>query len=285
MTKIKEWFKDSKNQNIIAAVVIIIALLVIFFQDSIWDWWQAFRLQSDKRPVIAQIESLSKNVRFRVPDSLTYYRARTSQSLRAKDTVSTDDGSSAVIVFKSGLKIELEPNSLIVVEEVGANSTLEMTFLKGGVRVLDQGSGPKLALPSQTVSAAAAAAAKLDFNQLFNNQEGVALEEKEEKVKKKPKHSGKETLPESYIASVIRNQKNFLYRCYAQHLRLNPDARGRIDASFTIEPDGSISACRVIASTIPDPTLQQCVVSTLARVRFKSFDGDPMIITYPIHFD
>ena len=95
----------------------------------------------------------------------------------------------------------------------------------------------------------------------------------------------KETLPDSYIASVIKNQRTFLNRCYAQRLRLNPDARGRIDTSLTIEPDGSISTARVIGSTISDPALQQCVVSTLQRARFKTFNGDPIIVQYPINFE
>lgn len=278
-SKLREWFQNGRNQNILAVIVIIIALLTILFQDAVWDWYQNKKLDNDPRPVLAEFETITKNVKFRVPDSLTYYRAKSSRKLRAKDTVSSDEGSSAVITFKSGLKVELEPNSLIIIEDYGGAGNLELTFLKGGVRILDQGKGPKINLPPQNVNA------KLDFNQLFNNQDGLGLEDKVEKEKRKPKHSGKEKLPESYIASVIRNQKNFLYRCYAQHLRLNPDARGRIDTSFSIEPDGTISACRVIASTIADPTLQQCVVSTLARVRFKSFDGDPMIVTYPIHFD
>ena len=95
----------------------------------------------------------------------------------------------------------------------------------------------------------------------------------------------KETLPDSYIASIIRNQRTFLNRCYAQYLRLNPDARGRIDCALTIEPDGTISTARVIGSTIPDSALQQCVVSTLQRARFKSFNGDPIIVNYPINFE
>ena len=67
--------------------------------------------------------------------------------------------------------------------------------------------------------------------------------------------------------------------------RFNPNARGRIDTSLTIESDGTISSARVIGSTIPDPILQQCVVSTLQRARFKAFNGDPIIVAYPINFE
>ncbi|MBK9294444.1 MAG: AgmX/PglI C-terminal domain-containing protein [Oligoflexia bacterium] len=280
----RDWFKDTKKQNIISVIIILLALLAILFQDQIWDWWQMRKLESDPRIVVAEFEDITKNVKFRVPDSLSYFRAKKSIGLRAKDTVSTDMDSRAVIKFKSGLKVELEPNSLIIVDDYGSGpGQLELTFLRGGVKILDQGLGPKVKLPAQDLNKKEQA--KIDFNQLFNNQEGLGIEDKSIFDKDQKAKAKKETLPESYIVSVIRNQKNFLYRCYAQHLRLNPDARGRIDTSFTIEPDGTVSSARVIGSTIPDPTLQQCVVSTLARVRFKSFNGDPMIVTYPIHFD
>lgn len=280
----RDWLRDTKKQNIVSIAIIILALLAILFQDQIWDWWQMRKLEADPRPVVAEFEDITKNVKFRVPDSLSYYRAKKSRGLRAKDTVSTDLESRAVIKFKSGLKVELEPNSLIIVDDYGSGpGQLELTFLRGGVKILDQGLGPKIKLPAQDLTKKEQA--KIDFNQLFNNQEGLGIDEKLQAEKDKKIKTEKEILPESYIASVIRNQKNFLYRCYAQHLRLNPDARGRIDTSFTIEPDGTVSTARVIGSTIPDPTLQQCVVSTLARVRFRSYNGDPMIVTYPIHFD
>lgn len=281
---------NRKVQNILAAIVIILAILILLFQESVWDWWQRISLENDKRPVLAQIESMSNNVKFRLPETLTYYRARPNMSLHAKDTVSTDVGSSAVISFKSGLKVELEPNSLIIIEDYGSGSgNMELTFLRGGVKILNQGEGLKLSGTAVKKDQAM----KLNLALLDKAPPTppplpkIGLEEKKEKLKDltRKKRVQKETLPDSYIASVIKNQKTFLNRCYAQHLRLNPDARGRIDTALTIEPDGSISTARVVGSTIPDPSLQQCVVTTLQRAHFRSFDGDPIIVNYPINFE
>ncbi len=285
-------------QNIIAAAVILVALAALLFQNQIWNWWQELGLLNDKRPPIAEIISLGGNVKFRLPESLTYYRARKSMSLRAKDTVLTDQDGSAVISFKSGLKVELQPNSLIIVEDYGTGpGSMELTFLRGEVRILDQGEGLKLSgAELKKELATKPQSIEVDLTMLEKASTPVPvilpkinLEEKREKLKNQPqakkKKEEKETLPDSYIASVIRNQKTFLNRCYAQHLRLNPEARGRIDTSLTIEPDGTISAARVIGSTIPDPVLQQCVVSTLQRARFKAFNGDPIMVNYPINFE
>jgi hypothetical protein len=276
--------QNRKVQNIVAAVLILLALLALLFQGQLWEWWQRFSLRYDKRPAIAEIVSLNKNVRFRLPESLTYYKAYADQPLHAKDTVSTDPDSSAIITFKSGLKVELEPNSLIIIEDYGSGpGALELTFLRGGVKILSEGNGPKVKLKGTDV-------VKLDLSGLDRVKPtppltGIGLDDKKERRKQRKKKEEKETLSDSYIASVIRNQKTFLNRCYAQHLRLNPDARGRIDTSLTIEADGTISTARVIGSTIPDPSLQQCVVTTLQRARFRSFRGDPIIVNYPINFE
>jgi len=277
--------RNRKVQNIVAAALIIIALLALLFQGQIWEWWQRYSLRFDSRPVIAEVVSVNKNVRFRLPESLTYYKAYNQQGLHAKDTVSTDLDSSAIISFKSGLKVELEPNSLIIIEDYGSGpGALELTFLRGGVKVLSQGAGPKVKLKGAEVL-------KLNLSMLDREAKptppltGIGLDDIKQKQRVKKKKIEKETLPDSYIASVIKNQKTFLNRCFAQHLRLNPDARGRIDTSLTIESDGTISTARVIGSTIPDPALQQCVVTTLQRARFRSFNGDPIIVNYPINFE
>jgi hypothetical protein len=296
---------NRKIQNLIAAVVIILALIALFSQNKIEDWWREYSFTNDPRPVIAHIETLHNEVQYRPPESLVYHRAKTEMPLHAKDTVATDSSSSAVIAFNNGLKVELQPNSLIIIEDfTSGGGNIELSFLRGNVKVLNQADGVKLKGTSLKREKVAAndnepkdeEPIKLDFAMLEKAPTPppamvpkVELEEKTAKFKPTPaphKHfDNKETLPDSYIASVIKNQRTFLNRCYAQHLRLNPDAHGRIDTSLTIEPDGTISTARVIGSTIPDPALQQCVVSTLQRARFKAFNGDPIIVTYPINFE
>ena len=119
---------NRRVQNILATAVIFLAFIALFFQNRIEDWLEGFK--SDSRPTIAKIESLSNNVKYRLPESLTYHRAKSNMDLHAKDTVSTDASSTAVIAFKSSLKVELEPNSLMIVEDYGKEgSNLELYVL------------------------------------------------------------------------------------------------------------------------------------------------------------
>lgn len=95
----------------------------------------------------------------------------------------------------------------------------------------------------------------------------------------------KETLPESYIVGIIKKQKPFFNRCYAQHLRLNPEAEGRIDFSFTINPKGDVIDVRVLRATINDPRLHRCSINVIERAKFKAFNGDPVVVNYPFYFE
>ncbi len=320
--------------------------------DDLWNWWSLRNLANDPRPVIADITKVHHDVKFRLPESLNYYKAMSGMPLRSKDNIATEAGSTAMIKFKNGLEIEIQPNSLVVIEDLASQEgSLELTFLRGEIKVIGE-AGKTVKVSSDTFKKKSisfktkkvgnetkveiagrekAEEKKIEKNALRDlgtededvavappiqidlgaieksvakkdkpSNRDVTLEDKKEGRRptmiamkemptskpEKPKIPvNKETLSDSHIASVIREKRAFLNRCYAQHLRLNPEARGRIDTSLTIEPDGSISSARVVASTIADPSLQQCVITTLQRCRFKNFRGDAIVLRYPINFE
>ena len=274
-----------KIQNRIAIIVVLLGLLAILFQEQLWDAISQWRMKNDPRAVVASIENVSNDVKFRYPTSLIWRRVHSGLELRDNDTVATDPDSSAVVTFKSGLKVELEPNSLIVVHNYGGGAdSLELTFLKGGMKVLN--APPTMILPPLKVKKVEISALPVPTPSPEAPQK-VALDEKAlaPTATPRPKKEIRETLPESYIVLVIKNQQNLLNRCYYQHLRLNPQAKGRIDANLTINPDGNVNRVLIIRSSIPDPSLQQCVVTVLSRARFRPYNGDPIIFTYPINLD
>lgn len=132
------------------------------------------------------------------------------------------------------------------------------------------------------------AASKLELSPVQEIKSKDLGEPKQEKRIKKSLfelREEKETLPESHIVDVIQKQKAFFNRCYAQHLRLNPEAEGRIDFSFTIHPNGKVVDVRVLRATIKDTQLQRCSMSVIERAEFRRFNGDPMVINYPFYFE
>lgn len=87
------------------------------------------------------------------------------------------------------------------------------------------------------------------------------------------------------IQIVFDRYKASLYRLYNRELRRDPTLRGQLVLTLTIEPDGSVSMCRLQSSDMDAPTLADQVVE---RVRGFDFgakeDIVAMTIIYPIDF-
>lgn len=324
--------------------------IIYFHEELILEWDKKFG-PKDPRPVVASISKPSGKVRFKLPKTLVYKKAKDGVSLRMQDTITTDSNSQVNITFIDGLELNVGENSFIVLDtpSEGTGGGLKISFLRGNFKVLKKGRAGKNTLIKKSKSGklkddividpAAKASLKPivisakrsdDFKKLLKEKQqilatdldglnnkledptlpledaqkidkikagtdtGQKLEAKKlskkqqrEKIKKvqfKPREE-KETLPESYIVDMIKKQKPFFNRCYAQHIRLNPEAQGRIDFSFTINPKGKVIDVRILRATINDPRLQQCSMSVIERSTFRAFNGDPIVVNYPIYFE
>ncbi len=86
------------------------------------------------------------------------------------------------------------------------------------------------------------------------------------------------------IQIVFDRYKAALYRLYNRALRKDPTLRGQIVLRLTIEPDGSVSLCRVQNSDMGAPELAQQVVASVTGFQFGAKDVPPVTILYPIDF-
>jgi len=87
------------------------------------------------------------------------------------------------------------------------------------------------------------------------------------------------------IQIVFDRYKAALYRLYNRELRNDPTLRGQLIVRLTIEPDGSVSLCRLESSDMDAPSLAQQVVDRIQGFDFGAKDGIvPMTIIYPIDF-
>lgn len=259
---------------------------------------------NDPRPIIATLDESEGQVNYKLPKTLVYKKVKPELGLRNQDTLVTGADGKAVVSFTSGFKLEVAPNSVIVIEQpqAGEDGAIRVTFLRGDFKVLNTGTSGKLVLSKDNVVQDAAGRAPPKTPVLVSlkptpkveplppPQQTIKTEVIEEikKVVEKPKAAPKkprETLPDEYIAKVIKEQTRFFTRCYAEHLRLNPNAKGRINLTFTIIPTGAVSSVRLLSSSLKDPRLEQCTMSAVERTRFRKFDGDPIIINYPINFE
>ena len=87
------------------------------------------------------------------------------------------------------------------------------------------------------------------------------------------------------IQIVFDRYKALLYRIYNKELRKNPTLRGKILLRITIEPNGTVSTCKVESTDLASPELVKLIVARVKRFNFSPKDGVPKTtILYPIDF-
>ena len=87
------------------------------------------------------------------------------------------------------------------------------------------------------------------------------------------------------IQIVFDRYKAALYRIYNKELRRDPTLRGKILMRITIEPDGSVSMCKVESTDLASPGLLKKIVERVRRLNFgPKEDVQRITILYPIDF-
>ncbi|MFC3151119.1 AgmX/PglI C-terminal domain-containing protein [Litoribrevibacter euphylliae] len=100
----------------------------------------------------------------------------------------------------------------------------------------------------------------------LNDETALADMAAEADQKARSGKKGKRTDEE--IRRVFDANKGPMFTIYNRALRKNPLLEGKVKFEFTIEPDGSVSACKVVSSELNDPKLERRLV---ARIRLFDF--------------
>jgi hypothetical protein len=100
----------------------------------------------------------------------------------------------------------------------------------------------------------------------------------------KVKTGDEETLSSAYIENQLAQQAPAFRRCQLNSIRDNRVSVGNLLVSLTIASTGEVNQARLLQDDLQNEPLTQCVLSAVQRVRFKSFDGQPISLTYPIVF-
>jgi hypothetical protein len=87
------------------------------------------------------------------------------------------------------------------------------------------------------------------------------------------------------IQIVFDRYKASFYRLYNRQLRNNPTLQGQMILRLTIEPDGSVSMCKLQSSDMDAPVLASQVVERVLQMNFGAKkDVQRVTISYPIDF-
>jgi len=86
------------------------------------------------------------------------------------------------------------------------------------------------------------------------------------------------------IQIVFDRYKASFYRLYSRALRNDPTLKGQIVLSLTIEPDGTVSMCKLQSATMKAPELADQVINITRTINFGAKGGTAVTIVYPIDF-
>ncbi|MBD3346695.1 MAG: AgmX/PglI C-terminal domain-containing protein [Chitinivibrionales bacterium] len=88
------------------------------------------------------------------------------------------------------------------------------------------------------------------------------------------------------IRRVVMQNLAALRYAYNKRLREKPGLKGKITVKFAIDEFGKVIFCKVVGTTINDPTLENTIVSKVKRWAFGKIDkpGDVTEVVYPFVF-
>jgi protein TonB len=95
----------------------------------------------------------------------------------------------------------------------------------------------------------------------------------------KSSHTSGDAMPgrsDEDIRKIMDRNKGAIFSIYNRALRKDPMLAGKMTVQMVIEPSGEVSAVKVLASELDDPTLEQ---KLLARIRMMMFGAKSVMST------
>lgn len=233
----------------------------------------------------------------------------TEKVIEPNDRVDIGPKSTANLHLKNGYEIRLESESQVIIEKdmSSAPPLYRLNFISGSFKLIKEGTGPGDVVavvknntqelrthrtPKENLTIAAEIPGKEPTPSSSETSQVPVIVSPVPSTAPKPLVASvpRDTisgasLPDDHIEVLIKSQKGHFSRCFTDLLQSKPRAQGRLDISFTIEARGNVSRTKVLASALSDEKFHKCVLSVFDRLKFKAFDGQPIVVNYPLQFD
>lgn len=93
------------------------------------------------------------------------------------------------------------------------------------------------------------------------------------------------TLEKSQIRSVINANKNHFKACYTRALQTQPELKGRVVMSMSIQPTGHVSDAKIKSSTLRHARVEDCILVHVRQLKFPApTGGGVVLVNYPLIF-
>ncbi len=91
-------------------------------------------------------------------------------------------------------------------------------------------------------------------------------------------------LDKEIIKRVVRRHVNEMRYCYERALAKNPSLTGKVQVTWTIAVDGSVSDAVIKSDDMHDAAVASCLVARVKRWTFPKPKGGVVVVTYPFVF-
>jgi hypothetical protein len=159
-----------------------------------------------------------------------------------------------------------QPRSTLTANSPGSSGGINATSLNRSVTVGGGGSGTT-GIPGVPVGRATSSIAT------------IAAEDRP-----KPQSETVGSRTDEEIQIVFDRYKASFYRLYNRALRSDSGLKGQIVLRLTIEPDGSVSMCKLQSSDMKAADLADQVMNITRTINFGAKGGPAVTIVYPIDF-
>lgn len=104
-----------------------------------------------------------------------------------------------------------------------------------------------------------------------------------ETARREQQETAARTRSKEELRRTMDANKSAIYSIYNRELRRKPSLQGSITPELVIEPNGAVSSCSVVESTLNEPALESKICNRLRLVDFGARPGvDQTKIRYPI---
>ena len=97
-------------------------------------------------------------------------------------------------------------------------------------------------------------------------------------------NSGKASRSIEEIRLVFERNKGAIYAIYNRALREDSSLQGKVTFELKIAPGGNVISCRVVATELKTPELEQKLLARIGQFDFGAKDVDTMVVSFPVDF-
>ena len=196
------------------------------------------------------------------------------------DSVETGDLGEVRLDFESAFRIRLKEHSLVTLERVEDQDGFHVVLIikRGSIQIENFGREGDLfiAKNGERISATDYQESPLAMAPVTGAM-AVPIA--------KPESASQTSISEQEIQDVMASHRTSFLKCYTQLLQKDPNAKGEVSLTFTVENNGKMSGTEVSSPTLNQPDFKKCLIEVMNRVEFRIFEGAPVSTLFPLKFE